>query len=93
MGYQQGVMNQIYFDAPAKVILLEHALNKNKDGTVNKEIIQDLIFKQKRILHHDEFSSYWATYHPVHEEVRLYFKSKIEDVCGKKGCTCDPMNR
>ncbi|MCL2873266.1 MAG: hypothetical protein FWF41_09935 [Betaproteobacteria bacterium] len=79
-------MNQIYYDAPAKLALLERALNK--DGVVDKKVIEALIFRQKCILHRRDGSNSLAIYHPIHKDVRLYFESKIKDICGEGVCLC-----
>jgi hypothetical protein len=89
IGYDQGVMNQVYYDAPAKAVLLQKALKD--DGTVDDRIIIVLLFRQKCILSYKEdFASEISVYHPVHEEVRHYYELKIKEVCGDDGCTCDP---
>lgn len=90
-GYEMGAYNQVYFDAPGKIIMLEKAFNH--DRYPDDKVIKDLIFKQKCILSDVDYlnSTYaFSSYHPVHVYLRDYFLDNIERVCGKTGCTCTP---
>jgi hypothetical protein len=86
VGYQQAITDQWYFDAPAKIVLLQKALGE--DGTGDQEIINGMIFKQKCILSNKDYAKSFSVYHPASREMRLYYNSKIREVCGESGCTC-----
>lgn len=88
IGYENGATNQVYFDAPAKIIMLKKSLGP--DVIANTKVINALILNQKCILSDKNYNNSLSIYHPIHEDVRWYYFSNIERVCGKEGCSCKP---
>jgi hypothetical protein len=88
IGYQNAITDQWYFDAPAKIVLLQKALGE--DGAGDPEVIKGMLFKQKCILSNKSYANSLSVYHPINREMRLYYDSKITEVCGEEGCICIP---
>ncbi|MCG7993942.1 MAG: hypothetical protein JAZ06_00815 [Candidatus Thiodiazotropha taylori] len=54
IGYRIGLDNQVYFDAPAKIVLYSSILENGKE----KEYFKGQIIQQIRILNEPEYSKY-----------------------------------
>jgi hypothetical protein len=83
IGYQQGALNQVYFDAPAKIQFFSVAEEDLE------ERVAAVIFRQRCILGKSDRTSALSVYHPIHNDVRRQFHALIDRVCVDETCGCE----
>lgn len=91
LGYYYGAVNQVYFDAPARISMLNRISNDNEKN----DVLEGLILRERCVLSDLEYSNTFTALHPVHEETRFQFERLIGKVCEDElcGCTYSPHKK